>query len=98
MILRRYSHNPVLRPNPLRPWMALNVFNPGVVHHNGLFHMFFRAQGVDYISRIGYAVSADGHHFNSLEEPVLSPQDDWETRGVEDPRLTYLADEGRFIM
>ncbi|MGH8248400.1 MAG: glycoside hydrolase family 130 protein [Gammaproteobacteria bacterium] len=78
--------------------MALNVFNPGVIHHNGLFHMFFRAQGVDYVSRIGYAVSADGLHFNSLEGPILSPQDDWETRGVEDPRLTYLADEGRFIM
>jgi predicted GH43/DUF377 family glycosyl hydrolase len=98
MILSRYPGNPILRPNPLRSWMALNVFNPGVIHHNGLFHMFFRAQGVDYVSRIGYAVSADGRHFNSLEEPVLSPQDDWETRGVEDPRLTYLADEGRFIM
>ena len=98
MRLQRFPGNPILRPDPQRPWMALNVFNPGVIHHNGLFHMFFRAQGVDYVSRIGYAVSMDGRHFNSLAEPVLSPQDDWETRGVEDPRLTYLADEGRFIM
>ena len=53
---------------------------------------------MDYVSRIGYAVSADGVHFNRLGQPILSPQDEWETRGVEDPRITYLADEGRFVM
>lgn len=74
------------------------MFNPGAVHHDGLFHLFYRAQGVDYVSRIGYAVSADGVHFNRLQQPVLSPEGEWETRGVEDPRITYLADEQRFIM
>jgi predicted GH43/DUF377 family glycosyl hydrolase len=98
MKLQRDPGNPILRPDPLRPWRALNVFNPGVIHHAGLFHMFFRAQGVDYVSRIGYAVSADGRQFNCLDEPVLAPQDEWETRGVEDPRVTFLADEGRFVM
>ena len=98
MKLFRHPNNPILKPNPLNEWEALNVFNCGVVHHNGLFHMFYRAQGLDYVSRIGYAVSADGVHFNRLHRPVLSPQDEWETRGVEDPRITHLADEGRFIM
>ena len=98
MKLQRHPVNPILRPNPLHEWEALNVFNCGVVYYNDLFHMFYRAQGVDYVSRIGYAVSADGVHFNRLAQPVLSPQDEWETRGVEDPRVTHLADEGRFIM
>ena len=98
MKLQRHPENPILVPNPLSQWEALNVFNCGVVHHNDLFHMFYRAQGLDYVSRIGYAVSSDGVHFNRLRSPVLSPQDEWETRGVEDPRVTYLADEGRFIM
>ncbi|MDY7075781.1 MAG: glycosidase [Chloroflexota bacterium] len=98
MKLQRHPANPILKPNPLNEWESLNVFNCGVVHHNGLFHMFYRAQGLDYVSRIGYAVSADGAHFNRLQRPVLSPQDEWETRGVEDPRITYLADEERFIM
>jgi predicted GH43/DUF377 family glycosyl hydrolase len=98
MRLQRHSANPILKPDPLNEWEALNVFNCGVVYHNELFHMFYRAQGVDYVSRIGYAVSADGVHFNRLRQPLLSPQDEWETRGVEDPRVTYLADEGRFIM
>jgi len=98
MKLQRHPDNPILKPNPLHDWEALNVFNCAVVHHNGLFHMFYRAQGLDYVSRIGYAVSADGVHFNRLQQPVLAPHDEWETRGVEDPRVTYLADEGRFIM
>ena len=98
MKLKRHRLNPILKPLSLNPWEALNVFNCGVVYHNALFHMFYRAQGVDYVSYIGYAVSADGIHFNRLRDPVLSPADEWETRGVEDPRITYLADEARFIM
>jgi predicted GH43/DUF377 family glycosyl hydrolase len=98
MKLHRHPANPILRPNPLNEWEALNVFNCGVVYHNDLFHMFYRAQGVAYVSRIGYAVSSDGVHFNRMQNPVLSPQDEWETRGVEDPRITYLADEERFVM
>ena len=94
----RHPDNPILVPDPLSPWEALNVFNPGVVYYQGLFHMFYRAQGLDYISRIGYAVSEDGIHFNRLRMPVLKPDGVLETRGVEDPRVTFLADEGRFIM
>ncbi len=97
MQLVRHPQSPVLYPNPLNPWEALNVFNCGVVQHNGLFHMFYRAQGVDYISRIGYAVSADGLRWNRLQHPVVEPhqgRDDY--RGVEDPRITPL--DGAFYM
>lgn len=97
MQLVRHPQSPVLYPNPLNQWEALNVFNCGVVQHNGLFHMFYRAQGVDYVSRIGYAVSTDGLRWNRLQQPVLAPhqgRDDY--RGVEDPRITPL--EGRFYM
>ena len=98
MPFTRHPQNPILKPNPLNAWEALNVFNPGVIHYNGLFHMFYRAQGVDYVSRIGYAVSEDGGHFNRLGNPVFEPGTPGEKRGVEDPRITYLVDEGRFIM
>lgn len=97
MKLRRHPRSPVLYPNPLHRWESLNVFNCAVVFHNSLFHMHYRAQGVDFVSHIGYAVSADGLEWNRLEKPVLSPhqgQDDY--RGVEDPRVTPL--EGMFYM
>ena len=91
-LLQRYPGNPILQPNPLHPWEALNVFNAAVVRHNGLFHMLYRAQGRDYVSHIGYAISEDGFHWARLDKPVLSPTTEFETRGVEDPRVTRIED------
>ncbi len=92
MELQRYEGNPILLPNPFHRWESLNVFNAAVVHHNGLFHMLYRAQGPDYVSHIGYAVSEDGFRWARLDRPVLSPKDPWEVRGVEDPRVTRIGD------
>lgn len=96
MVFQRHPDNPLLKPNPLNAWEALNVFNCAVVHHNGLFHMLYRAQGRDYISHIGYAASADGVRWNRMSDPVLSPADANETRGVEDPRAVEI--DGAFYM
>jgi predicted GH43/DUF377 family glycosyl hydrolase len=96
MRLHRHPHNPVLLPIPDSDWECYNVFNPGVIYQNDLFHMFYRAQGLDWISRIGYAVSRDGIHWNRLRQPIFAPLDDTESRGVEDPRVTFL--EGRYYM
>ncbi|CAN5873137.1 glycosidase [soil metagenome] len=93
---QRHPANPVLKPVPTNAWEALNTFNPSVIYHKGLFHMHYRAQGLDYVSSIGYAVSADGVNFNRLQHPVLSPSSDLDARGVEDPRITFL--DGRFYM
>lgn len=95
--LKRHPASPLLYPNPLHEWECKNVFNCAVTQHNGLFHMHYRAQGNDYVSRIGYAVSTDGLNWNRLEQPILVPHmgaDDY--RGVEDPRVTPL--DGVFYM
>ena len=91
-LLKRYPGNPILKPNPLNVWESLNVFNAAVVHHNDLFHILYRAQGADYVSHIGYAVSEDGFHWSRLDKPVLSPATEFEARGVEDPRVTRIGD------
>ncbi len=96
MRFERYPGNPILLPNPWHHWEALNVFNAAVVQHNGLFHMLYRAQGVHYKSSIGYAVSVDGLDWSRLDKPVLSYGGPFETRGVEDPRITML--DGTFYM
>ena len=85
MKLQRHPANPLLLPDPASDWETYNVFNPSVIHHNGLFHMHYRAQGMDWLSRIGYAVSADGIHWNRLRRPVLEPLDASDARGIEDP-------------
>lgn len=97
MQLIRHPQSPLLYPEPLHAWEAINVFNPAVVQHNGLFHMLYRAQGVDFVSRLGYAVSTDGLHWNRLGEPVFAPhQGPADCRGVEDPRITPL--DGTFYL
>lgn len=96
MHLKRHPANPILLPEPASDWETYNVFNPSVIFHNGLFHMHYRAQGLDWVSRIGYAVSKDGIHWNRLREPVLGPRDASDNRGIEDPRVTEI--EGEFFM
>ncbi|MCS7039880.1 MAG: glycosidase, partial [Caldilineales bacterium] len=95
MKLQRHP-SPVLLPDPTSDWECYNVFNPAVVYHNGLWHMWYRAQGLDWVSRIGYAVSADGLHWNRLRRPVLEPHDGTDSRGVEDPRVVVM--DGVFYM
>jgi predicted GH43/DUF377 family glycosyl hydrolase len=91
MKLHRHPGNPILTLNPLHEWEALGVFNCGVIHYNGLFHMLYRARGVDRVSRIGYAVSRDGFDWLRLDRPVLEPATEQEAKGVEDPRITRLG-------
>ena len=96
MLFLRHPENPILLPDPASDWETYNVFNPAVIYHNGLFHMFYRAQGLDWISRVGYAASADGVHWNRLRRPVLEPQGAFEDRGIEDPRISEI--DGTFYM
>jgi predicted GH43/DUF377 family glycosyl hydrolase len=96
MKLQRHPASPVLLPDPSSGWECYNVFNPGVIYHDGLFHMLYRAQGLDWVSRIGYAVSEDGVGWNRLRQPVLEPADGTDSRGVEDPRVVEI--DGVFYM
>ena len=96
MKLQRHPANPILLPQIDSDWECLNVFNPSVIYSDGLFHMHYRAQGLVWVSRIGYAVSEDGIRWNRLRHPVLAPEDSTDSRGVEDPRVTSL--DGRFYM
>lgn len=96
MLLKRHPSNPILLPDPHSDWETYNVFNPSVIYANGLFHMHYRAQGLDWLSRIGYAVSKDGIKWNKFSQPVLSPESDEDARGVEDPRTTEI--DGTYYM
>lgn len=70
--LSRIQENPVLRPIPEHWWENEAVFNPAAFVHGGRVHLLYRALGSDGISRIGYASSADGIHFDErLPYPVF---------------------------
>ncbi|MBA2276250.1 MAG: glycosidase [Chloroflexia bacterium] len=97
MKLTRHSGGPVLTPVKHHGWENRTVFNCGVAQHDGKIILLYRAQGTHSdVSRLGYAESLDGIHFERAPEPVFSPAAPTEALGVEDPRLTFL--EGRWQM
>ena len=97
MKLTRSTANPILTPVAENSWENRTVFNPGVAQHDGKVILIYRAQGhVGDISRLGYAASTDGIHFERLDEPIFAPSEPTEALGVEDPRLTFL--DGRWQM
>lgn len=70
--LVRFHRNPILEPVPHHPWEAEAVFNPAAIVHDGRVHLLYRAVGNDGLSRIGYASSGDGVHFDvRLPYPVF---------------------------
>jgi len=103
MKLTRLSRRPVLEPDPDNYWEAGAVYNCAAVRHQGLVYLIYRATDVSssgskahYISRLGFAVSGDGLHFNRLAEPVLGNDVPQEGRGPEDPRIVKI--DGIFYM
>jgi predicted GH43/DUF377 family glycosyl hydrolase len=106
MRLSRVSDEPILSPRPDVSWEKDAVFNTAAVHHDGVFHLFYRAvahrPGAPNRSCIGHAWSRDGVRFDRADEPALAygPPEEvgnpFETQGVEDPRVTRL--EGTFWM
>lgn len=100
MKLSKHADNPILRPHPERPWENLAVCNPGVIHHDGRFHMLYRAAGddADHVIHFGLATSRDGIHFErESDQPILSPSADGPDAGcIEDPRIVRL--DGHFYI
>jgi beta-1,2-mannosidase len=89
---RRVSEVPIIAPRGTG-WEAAGTFNPTVVVRGGKIVMLYRAQDKQGTSRFGYAESGDGIHFTRRDEPVLSPETDYEKDGgVEDPRLVQFGD------
>jgi predicted GH43/DUF377 family glycosyl hydrolase len=69
------------------------VLNPGAIEVNGIIHIFYRAVHKGNFSSIGHC-----RLFNPLsvldrsETPVLIPQFEYESHGIEDPRIVKIED------
>jgi predicted GH43/DUF377 family glycosyl hydrolase len=86
------SDTPVIAPRG-KGWEAAGTFNPAVAVRGDKIVMLYRAQDKQGTSRLGYAESRDGIHFNRRDEPVLNPTEEYEKDGgVEDPRLVQFGE------
>jgi predicted GH43/DUF377 family glycosyl hydrolase len=69
------------------------VLNPAVIREDGVIHMFYRAVRTGNYSSIGYCRFSDPLTLTErMETPVLFPQFDYESQGVEDPRIVKIDD------
>lgn len=94
-LFQRYSKNPILIPNSHNLWESKAVFNCTTLNHGQQIKMLYRAVGEYeyYISRVGYASSGDGYHFERKNEPVIDISENYEKFGIEDPRVTMIDNE-----
>src|SRR3989344_5409987 len=66
------------------------VLNPACIQKDGITHMFYRASNQHGVSSLGYCQLINNKVVKRLTKPVLFPEYDYETKGVEDPRITFL--------
>lgn len=69
------------------------VFNPGVIKVNGTIIMLYRAVAKNNYSTIGYCELSSALVVSKRNEiPLIFPQFEYESRGIEDPRIVYIDD------
>ena len=97
---KRSHHNPILIPYGDHYWESFATFNMSVVKKGKTFYGVYRAIGApdklrtpERISIIGLGQSKDKTHFEDCE-PFITPKEEWEKYGCEDPRITYF--EGNY--
>lgn len=80
-------------------WTSSSIYNPSVIEHDGVLHLFYRASPTKESlgSRIGVATRTTGGEWvDSPANPVVFPTLDLEVWGCEDPKV-YRA-EGRWYL
>ncbi|HWZ04911.1 MAG TPA: hypothetical protein VNX40_14945 [Mucilaginibacter sp.] len=70
-----------------------SVLNPAVIHAGNTIYMFYRAVHTRNYSTIGYC-EMDGPTSVKVrwQKPFLSPEFDYESHGMEDPRIVKIDD------
>ena len=100
--LERLESNPIVEPSRISFARASGAFNPGasVDHNSGRVVLLVRVfEEETRRSSLALALSSDGEHFDEIwDEPAIGRVAPYEEWGVEDARITYLADEGRYAI
>jgi predicted GH43/DUF377 family glycosyl hydrolase len=96
--LHRWEGNPVLTLEDM-PFPCNTVFNGTPAKVGEEYCLLIRVEGQQGYSFFALATSPDGLHFTVHDEPVLNiakdgPFQKYETRGIEDPRATFI--DGKF--
>jgi beta-1,2-mannosidase len=88
---RPHPGNPILTPQG-EDWESGSVYNPAAVVVDDRVALLYRAHSDDIVSHVGLAWSDDGINFQREPDPVISPSEEFDRYGVEDPRVTRVGD------
>ncbi|HKG90969.1 MAG TPA: hypothetical protein VKA84_03685 [Gemmatimonadaceae bacterium] len=101
--LERFATNPLVRPADIGYARASGAFNPGacVDRASGRVVLLVRVfEEETRRSSLALALSRDGRTVDEIvrDRPAVAREAPYEEWGVEDPRITYLEDEGRYAI
>jgi len=94
-LITRFSGNPILTKEDV-PYPVATVHNAAVVKHSHEYIMIFRSHRLNGRSILGLARSSDGYKFKVDPKPFMTPSDEYDEYGVEDPRITYI--DGTYLI
>ncbi len=100
-LLTRHPDNPIITAADL-PYSANSVFNPGATMRDGETILLMRVEDRRGLSHLTVARSSDGVAGWRIDtvptfvgEPDSHPEEIW---GIEDPRVTFVEEEQRWIV
>src|SRR5688572_5165868 len=100
--LERLATNPLVRPEDIGYARASGAFNPGatVDRASGRVVLLVRVfEEATRRSSLALALSADGTRIDDIaDHPAIGREAPYEEWGVEDPRITWLEDDGRYAI
>lgn len=94
-MIKLKSEGIILEPTE-NEFEANGVFNPGCILVDKITHMFYRAVNTKNISSIGYCQLVNNKVTLRNPKPLLFPEYNYESCGLEDPRVTFL--EGTYYL
>tara|TARA_Y100000310_G_scaffold342110_1_gene443823 strand:+ start:564 stop:2174 length:1611 start_codon:yes stop_codon:yes gene_type:complete len=84
--MKKPAKNPLIKPEVKNSWEAFTTFNPAAIYEADKVHILYRAQGMDYVSVLGYANSRNGVDIDErLGQPVYIPSKPFEKRDKQKP-------------
>jgi predicted GH43/DUF377 family glycosyl hydrolase len=100
--LQRLRSNPLVVPSQIPFARASGAFNPGAAidHASGRVVLLVRVfEEETRRSALALALSSDGEHIDEIrDQPAVAREAPYEEWGVEDARITWLADEQRYAI
>lgn len=90
--LHKHKDNPIIKPRSKNDWEAFNTFNPAALYADNKVHILYRAQGFDYVSKVGYATSRDGIRIDERSDtPIYSPSAHFENNTTDSARHDFMS-------